>query len=331
VGWDSVPWFVEGGAQHSANIARKLAYAAVGGQQGIIGATDLEVRELAVPGTSIRVYPGLCSIRNKTSGALNEMYLGSMISQDVVAIAATGGGGARSDMICARVENPFPSGEPWPDPADLLNGPYVKTVVISNVGNTAVVPPGGSGNALIPLARIDIPASTATIIQSYIHDLRKMAPVLQDSQRIMLAVPGQHTLAITTNAYIPWPNPPMTGTNIKVDIPEWATKCIINGFIAVVHMGPGNAMGDVRAGLGALRTGAMRFDYATPTGQVDRANLIFGGSLDIPAAMRGTTVDFVTEARSFTAAAGATAAAIAEVYSTVSAQVEFQAVPASNF
>lgn len=330
MGWDSVPWFVEGGAQHSANIARKLAFAATGGQQGIIAPTDLEVRETAVPGTNIRVYPGLCAIKNNSSGAKNEMYLGSMISEDVVAIAATGGGGPRSDMICARVENPFPSGEPWADPPDLVNGPYIRTVVISNVGNTAVVPPGGSGNALIPLARIDIPASTGTIIQSYIKDLRKMSAVLGRSDRLMLPVPGQHSLLTSQNTYITWPNPPMAGKTVEV--PEWATKCFINGVVAVVNIqAGGNARGDLRAGLGSLRTAATMYDYDTTgiTGP-DRQNLLFGGALDVPASMRGTTQTILSEARGYTVASGNTSPIFAELYSTVSIQVEFKAEPASN-
>lgn len=330
MGWDPVPWFVEGGAQHSANVARALAFAATGGQQGIVGGTDLEVRELAVPGTSIRVFPGTAAIRNKTSGAVNEMYMGRMLSAENVAITATGGGGARSDMICARVENPWPASEPWPDPVSVPNGPYIKTVVLSNVGNTAVVPPGGNGNALIPLARIDIPASTGTIIQSYIKDLRKMANVLRESQRIMLPCPGQHTLPTSQNTYIIWPNPPMSGPTI--DIPDWATQCFINGLVSVVQVpAGGNARGDLRAGLGSLRTAATMYDYDTTgiTGQ-DRQNLVFGGALDIPAAMRGTTQPLVSEARGYTVASGNTIPIYAELYSTVSVQVEFQAKPASN-
>lgn len=328
MGWDTVPWMVEGGAQHSASLGRKFAFAALGGNDGIVGATDLEVRELAVPGTKIRLYPGLAAIRNRASGAVNELYLGSMVSEEQVNIAATGGGGPRSDMICARVENPWLGGEPWADPPSNADGPYIKTLVISNVSNSAVVPPGGNGNALIPLARIDIPASTATILQSYIHDLRYMANVLQQSVKLLVAVPGQHTMPTSQNTYITWPNPPMNAQTVR--IPAWATKVTIDGTVAVVQTGPGNAMGDIRAGIGTLRTNAMRYDYDTPTGQADRQNLKFGGEFDIPVAYRGTTQSFVTEARSFTVPSGATAPIFAEVYSTVIADITFEAAPASN-
>lgn len=330
MGWDPVPWFVETPAHHSASIARKLAYAGVGGMQGIIAPTDLEVRELAVPTTKVRVFPGVAAIQNKATGVTKEMYLGSLATEDQVDIVATSASGPRSDMICARVENPWEVGGGWSEPPDPTVGPYIKTVVVSNVGSTAVVPPGTAGKALIPLARIDIPASTGTIIQSYIKDLRKMAPVLRDSQRIMLPCPGQHTLLTSQNTYITWPNPPMSGPTI--DIPEWATKCFISGTVSVVNIpSGGNARGDLRAGLGSLRTAATMYDYdTTGTTGVDRQNLLFGGPLDIPASLRGTTQALVSEARGYTVASGNTIPIYAELYSTVSVQVDFQAKPTSN-
>lgn len=329
MGWDPVPWMVENGALHSASLARKFAYAAVGGNEGIVGPMDLEVRQLAVAGTKIRVYPGLAAIKNRASGALNEMYLGSMLTEEEVDIVATGGGGPRSDMICARVENPWLSGEPWADPPSVPNGPYIKTVVISNVGSSAVVPPPGNGNALIPLARIDLPASTATVIQSYITDLRFMANSLEESQLLIVPVPGQHSLLTSQNTYITWPNPPMNSQTVKV--PEWATRCLIDGTVAVVQMGAGgNARGDMRAVLGSQVTGAMQWDYDNSSAGADRGNLVFGGSIAVPAAYRGTTQAFKTEARGYTVASGNTAPIYAELYSTVIARIKFQAAPASN-
>lgn len=328
MGWDGVPLMVEGGAKHNAALVRKLVYAALGGNDGIIRGTDLEVRELAVPGTKVRVFPGVAGIRNIANNAKNELYLGSLFSEDQVDIVATTASGPRSDMICARVENPYISGEPYPDPTDPAVGPYIKTFVVSNVSSSAVVPPIGAGNAVLPLARIDIPASTGTILQSYVADLRYMANVLQESAKLLLPVPGQHTMPTSQNTYITWPSPPMNTQTVR--IPAWATKAIIDGTVCVVNCAPGNAMGDIRAGIGALRTGAMRYDYDTPTGQADRQNLKFGGSLAIPAAMRGTVQTFLTEARSFTVASGATAPIYAEVYSTVIADIRFEAAVASN-
>lgn len=331
MGADPVAWMIDGGAAlHSASLGRKFAYAALGGNDGVIGATDCEVRELAVPGTKVRVYPGIVAIRNRANNVLNETYLGSVFSETQIDIAATTASGPRSDMICARVENPYIDGEPWPDPSDPTTGPYFKLVVISNVGNTATVPPAGAGNAVLPLSRIDLPASTATVIQSYCKDLRYMANVLQSTDARVLAVPGQHTLPTSQNTYITWPNPPMGSQTVRV--PSWATKAVIRGVVAVVQIpNGGNARGDIRAGIGTQRTGAIQWDYdTTGTTSPDRQNLVFGGEIDIPASYRGTTQSLLTEARGYTVASGNTVPIYAEVYSTVSIDVTFKAVPASN-
>jgi hypothetical protein len=321
--WDPTPWFVEGGAQHSANIARKFAFAAVGGQEGIVGSGDLEVRELAVPSTKVRVFPGLAAILNRAVGLKNEMYMASLITEDLADIAASTASGPRSDMIIARIENPFPTGEPWPDPTDPTVGPYVKTVVLSNVGNTAKVVPPGLGYTAIPLARIDLPASTGTIIQSYITDLRPMAPVLRRAEKIMMQAGVQHTLFSTT--VTAWPNT----LNIPVKIPSWATKATINGLIAGVRLPPGNARGDIRGGLGTLRTQVNIYDDSNSSSGDDRTSVVFGGGLDIPASMRGTTANIIAEARKYTAG-DITTSLVAEAYTTCTVEVEFSAEPASN-
>lgn len=320
--WDPVPWFVEGGAQHSANIARKFAYAALGGQEGIIAATDLEVRELAVPGTKIRAYPGLGAILNRATGIKNEMYMGSLIAEDQVDIAATSASGPRSDMIVARVENPYPTGEPWSDPVDPTVGPYIRTAVISNVGGSAIVVPPGLGYSAIALARIDMPASTATVIQSYIKDLRQMATALRSAQQIVLQQAAQHTLGST--ALIIWPY----SLNIPVKIPAWATKASMIGTIAGCRMPAGTARGDIRGGLGTLRTGTTIIDITNASATEDRATVHFGGTMDIPASMRGTTANVISEARAYTV--GVTTSLIAEDFTTCTVALEFSAAPASN-
>lgn len=321
--WDSVPWLVEGGAQHSANIARKFAYAAVGGQDGIIGSGDLEVRETAVPGTNIRVYPGLATLLNRASGISKEMYLASLISEDVKGIAATTAGGPRSDMIIARVENPWLAGEPWPDPADPTVGPYVKTIVVPGVSNTATTVPAGNGNAVIPLARIDLPPSTGTIIQSYITDLRYMAPVLRSSKRFMLQVGAGDTLGETVLTLWPF------ALTLPVRIPIWATNASINAVIAGVALPPGDARGDIRCSLGTTqKTATNVIDLNNGSAFNNNVDIHCGGNVAVPAAMRGTTVNVFAEARSYIT--GVTTHLVAGEFTTCTLEIEFSAEPSTN-
>lgn len=95
----------------------------------------------------------------------------------MVAIAATGSAGGRSDLIVAQVEDPNMAGEPWQTPTNPAVGPYIFTRVIPNVpaGTTSLRPLGYSGRSAIVLARVDLPASTGTVTASMITDLRELA------------------------------------------------------------------------------------------------------------------------------------------------------------
>lgn len=224
--WDPVPWFVGGGAQHSPEVARVFAYAATSGAEGIVGTTDLRTRALAVPGTAVRVAPGAALINENTSGAPQQTYVARLPLEDTLEIPATGSEGGRSDLIVARVEDPFVPGASWQDPADPAAGPYVFTRRIPNVSaTTKTVAELDLGYSAIALARIDIPASTGTITDEMITDLRKVA--FPRRERILRA--GQLTASTTdpldADVEEAWPNPSVM--DWYVDIPEWATEANI--------------------------------------------------------------------------------------------------------
>jgi hypothetical protein len=279
---DPVPWMVENGAVHSTNVARNLSFAMVGGHEGIITPTACEVRELAVPGSSVRVYPGTLAIQNRAAGISDEMYVGRAASETTVSISATGGS-PRSDMIVAQVENPWLAGEPWSDPPSNADGPYFFLRVISNVSSTAktIADAGISGNSAIPLARIDIPASTSTITQAMITDLRALAvPLIQ--RAIYPLTPTANT-NLTSSTETQWPV-----ITQSVDIPVWATKVKILALVSeVVHFAPA-AAGYLRVKLGSLVGPAVGYDLDLTTG-AERHTFALSANLDVPASMRGTT------------------------------------------
>lgn len=222
MGWDSVPWFVGGGAQHSPEVARLLSYVAFGGAEGILGPGDLKVQALAVPGSSVRVAPGACAILSRALGGAYQAYAGRMPTEDTVAIAATGSAGGRSDLIVARIEDPNLSGEPWGAPVDPAVGPYIFTRVIANVpATTTTVAELGLGYSAVALARVDIPASTATITDAMIVDLRKLARPRRE-RRLFTAVPAADDL-LTSPAFAQWP----AVATWDVDVPAWATKAVL--------------------------------------------------------------------------------------------------------
>lgn len=298
---DPVPWMVSGGIEHSVNVARLLSYAAFNGEEGIIGPRDLEVRELAVPGASVRVFPGACSIFNRAVGAKYEAYAARFPTETEVAIAATGSGGGRTDLIVARVENPYEPGEPWDEPSSeaIADGTaqFVFPRVISGVpAGTKTVAELGLGYSAIPLARVTLPASTGTVLQSHITDLRKLTAVRRhETFNIIAPVAAQ---ALTSATFVNWPSI----MNLDVDIPEWAThvqfRALLGGVVWGAGTGVRNANGDLRIEINnEIFTQATAYNLSTDTG-TDRVTLMAGSpGVAIPAAMRGTTQSVRVEGR----------------------------------
>lgn len=292
--WDSVPWFVGGGAQHSPEVARLLAYAATSGAEGIVDVGDLKVSPLAVPGGSVRVSPGAAIIRDRTSGAGNQSYVARMATEDTIAVSPTGSGGGRSDLVVARIEDPFVAGAPWQDPTDPTVGPYVYTRIIPNVpAGTKDVKSLNLGYSAIPLARIDLPASTGTVQASHIVDLRKVARPRRDRQLRTTALSQGNTDALTI--YSPIGNERWPDVTYTLDIPEWATAAKVIATWSGVQFPPGNSYGSVFVLLGYqdpggdVRTQTVRYDTPGATNN-SRATIVLADDVVIPAHLRGKSV-----------------------------------------
>lgn len=282
--WDSVPWFVGGGAEHTPEVARLLAYAAFRGNEGVLGHNDLQVQALATPGSSIRVMPGACAILNRASAQTYQSYAARLPSQDVVSVSATTSSGGRSDLIVARIEDPNLAGEPWAAPANPKIGPYVYTRIITNVpAATRSVRELGLSDSSITLGRIDIPASTATITQAMIVDLRKVANPRRE--RVVMTANPASTETLSSASFVSWPS----SASWQIDVPAWATKVILRGTVSGVKIAVGNVAGQIRATLGTAVTQGTGWDESVPNGAVyDRKNWAVSDTVTVPSAMRGT-------------------------------------------
>ncbi|NGO67885.1 hypothetical protein [Streptomyces boncukensis] len=290
--WDSVPWFTEGGAEHSSEVARLLAYAAFGGAEGIIGAGDLRVRALKAPAAAVQVLPGACAVLNRAPGAAYQAYAARLPTADEVPIAATGAHG-RSDLIVARIENPYSYGETWPQPEDPAAGPYVFTRVISGVPKTTTsVRQVRPQDSAITLARIDLPAGTRSVTQSVITDLREMAAPRR--RRVVRALRGVwSTPDAVGNIKLPEHEEFPQGARWDIEIPEWATSAtIIATWAGLDQRNPKDSYGYLRAAIGSRRTPWTRFNCDW-VGSHQRFTFVGGGTVSIPAKLRGTVQDLV--------------------------------------
>lgn len=284
---DSVPWFVGGGAQHSPEVARLLAYSATSGSEGVVRSPDLKVVATGTPSAQVQVRVGAGIILNRAVGGDLQSYIARNPTATTVSVAATSSSGGRSDLIVLQVEDPFMSGEPWQDPADVTVGPYVFVRVIPNVPNTTTRlqdVAGYAGRSAITLARIDIPASTATITNAMIKDMRKMAR--RRSERQLLTGDADAGFALTSSTFTSWP---AASSAFSIDIPEWATS-----MTAKLELLGGQTAAQVSGELrlvvnnGDYIFGTYAYNYSAQTNQA-RQPVIVAGDLAIPSALQGTT------------------------------------------
>ena len=292
--WDGVPWFTEGGAQHSSEIARLLAHVAFGGAEGIVGSRDLQIKALSTPEAAVRAMAGACAIRNRALGSTYQAYAARLPVPDEVEIAATGAS-KRSDLIVARVENPYSYGETWPQPTDVEAGPYIFTRVISGVpATTTSVRQVRPNDSAITLARIDMPESTSTVTQDMIKDLREMAQPRR--RRVVRALRGVWSTPdeVGNTHYTNWEEFP-NGARWQLEVPEWATRATLMAtWAGLDQRNAKDSYGHLRAVLGAEATDMTNYNCYW-VGSAQRHTLVGGGDIAIPSSMRGGVYDLVLQ------------------------------------
>lgn len=302
-----MPWdhyFIENGAEHSAEIMRLVPYMIFGGQEGVLEALDCRVTALPTPGPGVQVQPGGVTFLNRAPGYSRQSYLGRLPSADTVSIEPTDSSGPRSDLVVIRSENPL-SGTPWAPPADPKAGPYFYSRVIPDVDpNTTTYRDTGGGDSAYAFARIDIPASTATITQSMIKDLRRVVNPMTgigggaeklwtESSRCMANSQLQGTNFRT------WP----TEANWQVPVPSWATGCDV--FVQLNPAMHGAAWGDLQLVIDGVDGVATQFDDDIIAGGGGQRTLLYvSGTQAINPGSRGRTVNVRLEGRMHSTTAG---------------------------
>ena len=312
---ETVALWVANGAEHSADLTRVLNYAATSGGNGVISAGDFQVKALPTPGGSVRVYPGAAVARNRYAGGSNQSYIIRNASSTDVAITPTGSGGGRTDYLIVRVDDPQFGGA---TPADPKTGPYTRFAVVSSVSNLAY--------PYVLLAKITIPASTATITQSMIDSgpaVREMANNRRKRNVRAYAVPSSTTLTLTSFA---------TGGEVFIDpwvqtfdIPDWATTLTIQTTVNGIQYLTGDVYGEFWGVLtnaqGTVSTDRTVFDVTGGSG-ASRMSISAAAQVAVPAAMRGTTASFKVMGRKIGPSSGS-ATVLAKFGTNVVADLEF--------
>lgn len=285
------------GAMLNSALVRRGIYSSTSRSEGIVKKADLAVTELDTPGVGILIAPGVGILLNKYQDDPNETYVVSNPSVHTVPSGEMPASNPSPQSYIVAVvvgDGDFTqTGHPWmgsedPPLGEELTFEYVRPTLIPVDSGATTLP--GDYPALV-LARIDIPASTTTIIDSYITDLRKLAQPLQE-QQIFVSAGGTWTSGAPVyipsgSSYGDW-GPAQYLPTVKV--PTWASRAIVVASINGVGLADAsvNVSGNVRTQLGAVSGPATTFDYSVGGGAI-RDNLQTAGTYNVTS-IAGTTV-----------------------------------------
>lgn len=282
-------WAVDG-ARMPAAIARQETYRKTNGARGINLPGDLKVRALAVPGGAIRIDAGGATSPNdyiadhggQSYGMLKE-------TEGQLNVPATGSTGGATWYVVYRVQDPQ-YGDNLPVGADPATFEYDYFELVSSIANIPY--------PHVVLAKITMPANTATITQAMITDLRKIANPQRWSEMFTYALTTgtEDQLNVTSNypdGGETWPEATETAWG-EIDIPEWATHMRIKMTWAQVRFPGGDAWGyawvQVAPTVNAdnFKTQAVTWDADNST-TPHRVTIIAADDKAIPTALRGTS------------------------------------------
>lgn len=292
--FDNTAWAIDGATTRSA-LARTAEYAAMSGAAGIVQSGDLKVTQLGVPGNGLLISAGSAIILNGYQGSgTDQAYVASNPTSHTVASGdmPSVSGSTQSYILALVIGDPefAQTGHPFMGPLDPPDGEeatfqYVRPVMVSCGASDTTL--GAVTYPNLPLARITIPASTSTITNAMITDLRKLArPRRQLEIGQGLGDGAAHNLPNGSWQRVP------NSECVTVVVPTWATKAKIMGFVEGLRLhasGHGKLQVYIESN---NRSGEQtNVDENAPGSTDDRRSYNVGAVLDV-SDLRGTTQKF---------------------------------------
>lgn len=278
------------GATLPAERFRELEWRATGGQTGIVGASSLLVRAMPTPSNQVRVSPGAFSIQATPGAGVayatapGQSYGRRTYGIHTVGIRQTDSSGGRVDVVGIVIHDPQYDGNPesvnWDDHRAF------EVIVVENMpGATQPASFSALGKPFLPLARVTLPANTATITNSMITDLRFLAWRQEDTQYVNIQDP--------TSALIQGGQGWYSGLLFNGPVvPQWATHVKIMGEVTNHYLIGGSIRGRQRmrfwAGGNTQLTDEVPFFFQDPS---VRMSIPVSGRLRLLPEHRGQPID----------------------------------------
>lgn len=339
---DPVPWFIGGGAKHSAAIARNLAWNATSGATGIATPTSLQVRQLPTAGGAVQIMPGGAVIESTYPGALQQSYTIRNSSATTVTIPGNTSSGTVTRYVWLEVNDPEYEGSV---PANRAEGPYVFFRVTTNFIFV-------DSHPRILLAAIVQPPSTTTVTSQMIKDRRVLARPRREEYilarpRVSADTADQIYLTARESNGGEW-FPGGGGFNNGADlaIPSWANSMIVEAdWMSLTVVGGKRSWGsfwieygdEYRAkGWPGSMGNKHDYEFATQAFGWDtdeqsatyRTNWRLMDTKSIPKKLRGKTCEFRFKAGITNNTGAVTSAVKADAYAGLGMRLTFLEVPA---
>jgi len=282
-------WAIDGALMSSA-LARRETYTATSAANGITSPGDLKVTALDTPGVGVQISAGGGVVLNRYQATPSESYVVSNPSVHIVPSGDMPGSNPSpqsyilaiviGDPEFSQVGHPF-MGVDDPPVGEEATFEYVRAVLVPVAAAATTI--AGAAYPYLALARIDIPASTTTITNAMIVDLRKVARPMTDRTTVRAIGPGSVQTLTAADPGVVFPS---TAT-WSVEVPSWATHADIIANLEGVRMeGTPNSF----TGVALVRLGTVDIANLNINEDADvYRGLTLGGEAAIPLAMRGTT------------------------------------------
>lgn len=289
-------------------ILRRNTQRDTGSGSGVIRPGDLKITQMDVPGAGVKVAAGDALVQSRAPGAERETY-GVPLSSSQNYLGDGGAGipgtgssvpsGGRRDMVFLEILDP---GLPtfYTPEVDWPSGQSVKVSIIQNVPATArsiADVPALANITGYALALITYPASTSTITNAMILDLRTVQSPLSIRQPDLVTFGG--TVALPGTTEVVWP-----AASQQVRIHERANELTVMARILGMLVTVNSVGVEFRLRLG--NTGSFIYSDTTglttdtASGGTERVDKVVPMRVQIPAAMRGTTQPLVIMAKKTT-------------------------------
>ncbi|UOQ60391.1 hypothetical protein MUN76_15385 [Leucobacter rhizosphaerae] len=307
--------FVIDKAKHSARLFRRQAQKEAGAGTGVDRPGDLKVQALSTPGAGFRVAPGGATVQSRDTASTDRESYGPVLSVEktLTGVPGTGSGSGRRDLVIIEITDPEIGSVTYPPPPDpvgtggWLDGDnFCRVTIIQNVDSLVPVAqrPVRSLNQItsgayanvtgVTLAAITYPASTSTVTNAMIEDLRVVHSPLSVLQPDLVSFGG--TVALTGTSEIVWP-----AASQQIRIPERANELTVMASLLGMLVTVNWVGVEFRLRLG--NTGSFIYSDATglttdtTSGGTERVDKVVPMRVQIPAAMRGTTQPLVILAK----------------------------------